>query len=187
MLDGIFKKSKKPILVLAGFLFVAIVLNYAVLELFNQKSFYRAAHSLVGIITLMGFAYTFSSKNTPRLKVFALLFIFLIPCYFGTVFPDLDIRFFGIASHRNPVFHSGIVFFILLFLARRIKSFLPAAIISAFGIGLGSHLVWDLFDRADVRWIPGGTLDSLWLGINGLLCIILARTFLISRFKRVEP
>lgn len=186
MLDGILKKSKKPILILAGFLLVAIVINYAVLEFFNQKSFYRAAHSLVGIIMLMGFVYTFSSKNTAPFKILTLFFISLIPCYLGTVFPDLDIKLFGIGSHRNPVFHSGIVFFILLFLARRLKLYLPAAIISAFGLGLGSHLVWDLFDSADVRWIPGGTLDSFWLGINGLLCILLARTFLISRFKRVD-
>jgi hypothetical protein len=181
MLDGILKKSKKPILILAGFLLVAILLNFTILELFNQKSFYRAAHSLVGIIMLMGFVYTFSSKETSRFKILALFLVSLIPCYLGTVFSDLDIKFFGIGSHRNPVFHSGIVFFILLFVAKRLKSFLPAAIISAFGLGLGSHLVWDLFDHADVRWIPGGTLDSLWLGINGLLCILLARTFLKSR------
>ncbi len=186
MLDGILNKSIKPILILAGFLFVAIMVNYTVLELFNQKSFYRAAHSLIGIIMLMGFVYTFSSKNTARFKVVSLFLISLIPCYLGTVFSDLDIKLFGIGSHRNPIFHSGIVFFILLFLARRTKSFIPAAIISAFGLGLGSHLIWDLFDRAGVRWIPGGILGSFWLGINGLLCILLARTFLISRFKKVE-
>ena len=183
MLDGILQKSKKYILILAGFLLVAIALNYAVLELFNQKSLYRAAHGLVGIVMLMGFVYTFLSKNTSRSMVLTLFFVSLIPCYLGTVFSDLDIRFFGIGSHRSPVFHSGIVFFILLIPARRIKSFWLAAILSAFGVGLGSHLVWDLFDRADVRWIPGGTLDSFWLGTNGLLCFLLARFFLISRFE----
>ncbi|MCW8799414.1 MAG: hypothetical protein OQK71_00660 [Desulfobacter sp.] len=185
MLDGILEKSKKPILILAGFLLVAILINFAVLEVFNQKSSYRAVHSLVGIIMLMGFVCTFSSKDTSRFKILLLFLVSLIPCYLGTVFSDFDIKLFGIGSHRNPVFHSGIIFFILLLVARRLTSFLPAVIISAFGLGLGSHLVWDLFDHADVRWIPGGTLDSLWLGVNGLLCILLARAFLNSRLKKV--
>lgn len=171
-------------MVLALFLIVAIVTNIAILKLFNQKSSYRSAHSLVGIIMLIGFVYTFTDDKTSRIKLFSLFFISLVPCYFGTVFSDLDIKLLGIGGHRNPLFHSGLLFFILLIPAKRFRSFLPAAIVASFGVGLGSHLIWDLFDHADVRWIPGLSFDRLWLGINGLFCILSARLFLLSRLKK---
>ena len=72
-------------------------------------------------------------------------------------------------------------FFVLNFVARPFKSVFLALIVVGFGVGLGSHLIWDLFDQADVRWIPGGFLDSFWLGINGLFCLIFARSFLLFR------
>lgn len=170
-------------MVLAFFLTIAIVTNIAILKLFNQNSSDRAAHSLVGIIMLMGFVYTFADDETSRIKLFSLFFISLVPCYFGTVFSDLDIKFLGIGGHRNPLFHSGLLFFILLIPAKRFRSFLIAAIAASFGVGLGSHLIWDLFDHAGVRWIPGSNLDRLWLGINGLFCILSARLFLSSHLK----
>ena len=113
-----------------------------------------------------------------------LFFLLLIPCYFGTVFSDLDITLLGIGGHRNPIFHSGIVFFLMLVQAGKTRSFPVAAAISGFGVGLGSHLVWDLFDHADVRWIPDRELGTYWLGMNGLLCLILSRTFLSSRIEK---
>ncbi len=179
--NSITQKSKKIMLVLAGFLLLAISVNFVILELFNQKSSYRAAHSLVGIIVLMGFVYTFSDDKTSRSKIILLFLISLIPCYFGTVFSDLDISLLGIGGHRNPIFHSGILFFIFLVLTKQSDSYFIAALVSAFGVGLGSHLIWDMFDRADVRWIPGGTLDTIWLGVNGFLCILSARTNLSQR------
>lgn len=173
--SGFFNKSKRGIIVLAVFLLTAIMINLFVLKVFGQKSSYRAEHSLVGIIMLMGFFYTFTNNKISGLKVGMLFLISLAPCYFGTIFSDLDIKLLGIGSHRNPLFHSGLLFFILFYFARRFNSFFMAAIISAFGVGLGSHLIWDLFDHADVRWIPGGSLDRLWLGINGLLCFVLSK------------
>ncbi len=185
MVKKMTQKPKKAFLLLGLFLVIALVVNVLVLDFFDQKSSYRAAHSLVGILTLMGFVYTFLGSVSSRAKLIVLFFISVIPCYIGTVFPDLDITLLGIGGHRNPIFHSGLLFFILLFLIKRYKSVLLASIISAFGVGLGSHLIWDLFDRADVRWIPGSLLDSFWLGSNGLLCILLARIFLSSRL--IEP
>ncbi|MBT4092216.1 MAG: hypothetical protein HN580_28070 [Deltaproteobacteria bacterium] len=183
MLEGFTQKSKKTLFVLAVFLIVAIVINLVILELFNQKSFYRAAHSLIGIIALMGFVYTFADDNISRAKLFSIFLISLVPCYLGTVFSDLDIRLLGIGGHRNPLFHSGLLFFFFFVLAKRFNSYLLAVIVAAFGVGLGSHLIWDIFDHADVRWIPGGSLDRLWLGINGLICFLLARLFLSSRLR----
>ena len=48
----------------------------------------------------------------------------IVPCYLGTVFPDLDIRLLGIGGHRNPPFHSSISFFVLVLLVRRQARFL---------------------------------------------------------------
>ena len=180
------KRSKKAFLILGLFLLAAIVTNLFVLDFFNQKSSYRAEHSLVGILTLMGFAYTFTGLVNSKLKLVALFLTTLIPCYFGTVFPDLDITLLGIGSHRNPIFHSGIIFFLILFFIRRSKSLVLSSLVVGFGVGIGSHLIWDLFDQADVRWIPGSFLDSAWLGVNGLLCLMLSRLFLSSRLNLSE-
>ena len=176
-------KTKKTLILLAVFSGTAILINLIILKIFNQNSPYRAEHGLIGIIILMAFVFTFVGVNTSRSKIVSLFLLSLIPCYFGTVFPDLDITFLGIGGHRNPLFHSGSLFFVMLFFARRFHSFMLAAVITAFGIGLGSHLIWDFFDHADVRWIPGGTLDRLWLSVNGVLCLVLAKVFMSSRFK----
>lgn len=179
--------SKKAFLILGLFLVLAIVVNLFVLEFFNQKSSYRATHSLVGILTLMGFVYTFAESVSSKVKLIVLFFTSLIPCYIGTVFSDFDITLLGIGGHRNPIFHSGLLFFFILFLVRRSKSVLLASITAGFGVGLGSHLIWDLFDQADVRWIPGGFLDSIWLGLNGLFCLMFAGVFLSSRLDTHKP
>lgn len=181
MPNNFIQKSKRPLIALAGFLLLAILINLVILKFFNQKSSYRAAHSLVGILALMGFVYTFSSVKMSHSKLILLFLISLIPCYFGTVFSDLDISLLGIGGHRNPIFHSGVLFFILLVLIKKSNLYPLAAVVSAFGVGLGSHLIWDLFDQADVRWLPGGTLDALWLGVNGVLCLLLAKTNLSRR------
>jgi len=175
------KKSKQAFLILGLFLAIAITINFFVLNFFDQKSSYRAAHSLVGILSLMGFVFTFSSAVRSKIRLIFMFFISLIPCYFGTIFSDLDITLLGIGQHRNPIFHSGLLFFLILFVARPFKSVFLALIVVGFGVGIGSHLIWDLFDQADVRWIPGGFLDSFWLGINGLFCLIFARSFLLFR------
>ena len=109
----------------------------------------------------------------------------LVPCYLGTAFSDLDISLIGIGGHRNPVFQSGLIFFILYILAKKSNSYPLAAILPTFGVGLGSHLIWDTFDKGDVRWIPGGALDTVWLGVNGLLCILLARINLSRRINKI--
>ncbi|MEA2061379.1 MAG: hypothetical protein U9P10_12905 [Thermodesulfobacteriota bacterium] len=181
MNKDIAQKSKQVLFVLTGFLMLAISINFVILEFFDQKSSYRTAHSLVGIILLMGFVYTFSGNKISRAKLISLFLISLIPCYLGTVFSDLDISLLGIGGHRNPIFHSGILFFIFLILTKKSDSYMVSALVSAFGVGLGSHLIWDMFDKGDVRWIPGGTLDTVWLGVNGMLCILSAKINLSHR------
>jgi hypothetical protein len=42
-----------------------------------------------------------------------------------------------------------------------------------FALGLGSHLLLDILQYGDVRWIPGGTLDRLWLALHaGILLLV---------------
>ena len=95
--------------------------------------------------------------------------IALVPCYLGTVFPDLDLRW-GIGNHRNPLFHSSLSYFMLVPFVWRRTGF-AAAIVAGYGVGLGSHLLWDVVDYGNVLWLPGGALDRLWLGAHGLLCL----------------
>lgn len=175
----------KPIVITMGIaLLTAIAINLAMIHYLGQKSAYRAAHSLVGIVMLMGFVYTLKPVLQSRVKRVLLFLLSLLPCYLGTVLPDLDIRLLGIGEHRNPLFHSGIAFFILLLLFRRARFYPVAATISAFGVGIASHLFWDSFDHADVRWIPTRFLDRTWLALNALLCLALARHTIASRMVR---
>ena len=118
-------------------------------------------------------------EGTKEVSLIGPFILSLIPCYLGTVFPDLDIRYLGISSHRNVLFHSGILFFLLFFLARRLDILILTICISGFGIGLGSHLLWDLFDRANIRGISSRAWGRVWLGGNGLLCVFLAWTPLL--------
>lgn len=164
---------KQTVLTLLVALAVAFILNWVILNLFGQKSAYRAEHSLVGILLLIAVASLHPARNESPGKVAVFFLLALIPCYLGTVVSDLDIRICGIGCHRNPLLHSGLAFFILLWLLRGQPEFLQTLVLG-FGVGLASHLLWDVVDYGDVRWLPGGLLDRIWLGSNGLLCLVLA-------------
>lgn len=70
-----------------------------------------------------------------------------MPCYLGTVFPDLDIRLLGISGHRNPLFHSSVSFFVLVLLVRRQARFLHILVAG------GMESVWQA--------ICGGTSSTM--------------------------
>lgn len=163
---------QRVVITLALALGFALLVNWVVLTLFGQKSAARAEHSLVGILLLMAYAALCTARQGGR----ALGFFFqaLIPCYLGTVFPDLDITLLGIGGHRNPLFHSSLSFFVLLLLVRHQHAFLRTLVLG-YGVGLASHLGWDVLYYGDVRWLPGATIDRLWLGGHGLLCLIVPR------------
>ena len=150
---------------------IALLLNWGILRLFGQKSAERAEHSLVGIVLLMAYVSRFVDTQETRLGAVAFFLLALIPCYLGTVFPDLDITLLGIGAHRNPLFHSSLSFFVLLWLVRR-QSVILQGLVFGYGIGLASHLLWDALFYGDVRWLPGGTVDRLWLAGNGLACLV---------------
>jgi hypothetical protein len=153
-----------------AFGFVLIV-NWGVLQFFGQKSADRAEHSLVGIILLMAYIALRAEKKEDQRRAVGVFFLALIPCYFGTVFPDLDIMLFDIGGHRNPLFHSSLSFFLLVLLLGGEQRFLQT-LVAGYGVGLASHLWWDVLDYGDVRWLPGGVIDRLWLGTHGFLCLL---------------
>jgi hypothetical protein len=150
---------------------IALLLNWGILKLFGQKSAERAEHSLVGIILLMAYVSRFVDRQETRLGAVSFFLLALTPCYLGTVFPDLDIALLGIGAHRNPLFHSSLSFFVLLWLVHR-HSVMLQVLVLGYGIGLASHLLWDMVYYGNVRWLSGGMLDRLWLGVNGLACLV---------------
>lgn len=166
------KKSLKQLMIFLPLAFAAAwIVNRLVLELFGQTSAYRASHSLVGILLLMGMTRMRDAHAQTTATAVAFFGLALIPCYLGTVFPDLDIRLFGIGGHRNPLFHSSLSYWPLWWFSRG-KSNAIRILSMGYGIGLGSHLLWDVLDYGDVRWITGSFADRVWLGINGLVCLI---------------
>jgi len=164
-------KWKQAIVTLTVAFAIAVGVNWAILWLFGQKSGYRAEHSLVGIILLMAYASVFMDKKGGSPGPIRFFLIALVPCYLGTVFPDLDITLFGIGGHRNPLFHSSLSYFLWFVLGRGRGLLLRTGVIG-YGVGLASHLEWDALDHADVRWLPGGLMDRLWLVSHGLFCFI---------------
>ena len=162
---------KRMLIALGLSLGLAILLNRAILYLFGQKSAARAEHSLVGIILLMMYVSRFVGTQETRLGAVSFFLLALIPCYLGTVFPDLDITILGIGAHRNPLFHSSLSFFALLWLVHR-QSVILQVLVFGYGIGLASHLLWDVVDYGNVQWFSGGKLDRLWLGSNALACLV---------------
>jgi Domain of unknown function (DUF5942) len=164
-------RSRQILIALGISLGIAILLNWAILKLFGQKSAERAEHSLVGIILLMACVSRFVDTQETRLGAVTFFLLALIPCYLGTVFPDLDITLLGIGAHRNPLFHSSLSFFVLLWLVNR-QSVILQALVLGYGIGLASHLLWDVVFYGNVRWLPGGLLDRLWLSANSVACLV---------------
>jgi hypothetical protein len=150
---------------------IAVLLNWAILTLFGQKSAERAEHNLMGIILLMAYVSRFIETPDTRLGAVTFFLLALIPCYLGTAFPDLDITLLGIGAHRNPLFHSSLSFLMLWWLVKG-HGVMRQVLVLGYGLGLASHLLWDIVDYGDVRWLPGGMLDRLWLGAHGLVCLV---------------
>lgn len=129
----------------------------------------------------------------------------------GIVMPDLDISLVGIGSHRFFLFHSGLVVWGLeqLYLryyrqmeldvsssplmagpsiaayrnhARRVLMKVAGGLLGAVAIGVGVHLVLDVFQPKAVIFpvigsLLDGTLvdDNIWLLGNALWCFRIAR------------
>lgn len=141
----------------------------------------RLEHLIIGLVCLGAYVYL-KQQRESRLFASPLMLLVTLPVlYLGTALPDWDITLLGIGRHRHPLFHSSLPYFCLAWLWRKLK--LPdliarlagprseLALHVALALGLASHLLWDTWDYGDVRWIPGGTLDRLWLGGHACLLI----------------
>ena len=176
---GVTSQWRQGAITLAVALGIALMVNWAVLHLFGQKSAARAEHSLVGIILLMMYVAILGEKTDNPFRTIGFFALAVIPCYLGTVFADLDITLLGIGGHRNPLFHSSLSWWILWVCVREKKAFWRILVIG-YGVGLASHLWWDVLYYGDVRWLPGGVLDRMWLGAHGLLCLTIPGTGVLS-------
>lgn len=156
--------------ILAAGLAVAGVATWAVLGLLGEESPYRAVHGWLGTVFLLAYVWLFRRGGAAPGPV-PFFLIALLPAYAGTAFPDLDILLLGIGGHRNPLFHSALIYVLPLAMLRRLPPW-PRAMLVGFALGLGSHLLWDAIDYGDVRWISGGTADRIWLIANGLICLV---------------
>ena len=164
-------QSHRFVFLVVGLITVA-TFNMILLLLLGQHSDWRAEHSLAGLVLLIIFAgLLLEETHTPK-RLWRFLSVAVIPTYIGTVFPDIDISLLGIGGHRNPLFHSCLSYWILAVNLEGRGQF-ARYIVIGYGIGLCSHLFMDAFDRAAIRWLPGGLyIDRIWLVGNSLLCLI---------------
>ena len=86
----------------------------------------------------------------------------------GAWVPDWDLWVGGIGFHRSPLFHSvGPVLVAAGLLALfRLRGPLWGLALRAYAVGVASHLLWDIVQYGDVRWIRGGNADRLFLLAN---------------------
>jgi len=112
-------------------------------------------------------------------------------------FPDLDITLFGIKWHRNFIFHSIIIPFMLykLLVSKKetIASFITNGIIFGAGLSIGLHLIIDVFQPKSVHFIIVSTLvrgtmidDNIWLGLNGIFGLVIAKKANDARIENIK-
>jgi hypothetical protein len=140
----------------------------------------RLTHLIFAIVFLAVYLAGKSKRGTGLSSAQVACLVVTLPVlYLGSAISDWDISFFGIGGHRNPLFHSSLAYFLLMVLGRwtGLTALLPSlmgAVSISFALGLASHLVLDVIQYGDVRWIPGGTLDRLWLTINAVVLAMAA-------------
>ena len=145
----------------------------------------RFWHFWMGVAFLVLYLLGKQRQIEGRILMHPLGLALLIPAtYLGTVLPDWDIKLLGIGAHRNPIFHSAIPYFLAALLWRLaggnrvIQSPLTIRLMAGaqvgFVLGLCSHLVLDIFQYGDVRWLSGDTFGKLWLAIHSVLLALVA-------------
>ena len=144
----------------------------------------RFEHFIWGIVCWAVYVLL-KKRRGDRLLLHPLALVATLPgLYLGTALPDWDITLFSIGAHRNPLFHSAIPYFFLAWLWRKLGLAevaytiggprLEIALHVGLTLGLASHMMLDLWDYGDVRWIPGETLGRLWLSGHALLLGLVA-------------
>jgi len=144
----------------------------------------RLEHFIWGIVCWIVYVVLQKRRGDRRL-LHPLALVATVPVlYLGTALPDWDITLLGIGGHRNPLFHSAVPYVCLAWLWRKVGLAevadalagprLNIALHVGLTLGLASHLLLDVWQYGDVRWLPGGTLDRLWLSGHALLLGLVA-------------
>jgi hypothetical protein len=145
----------------------------------------RFWHFWVGVALLIVYLLAKSQHLEGRILMHPLALALLLPVtYLGTTLPDWDIWLLGIGAHRNPIFHSALPYFLVALGWRLVggdawlRSPLAVRLATAaqvgFVLGLCSHLLLDVVQYGDVRWITGNTWGKLWLAIHGAVLLLIA-------------
>lgn len=108
-------------------------------------------------------------------------FLFVWGFSLGLPFPDKDISWLGIGSHRNFLFHGPLLAVVVWQLHKRGKlGKITAALIAGFLMGMATHLFIDTFidTGGTIRFFIFGSLipgtrwdDWLWTGCSSLACL----------------
>ena len=125
----------------------------------------RLIHALVGVAFWIGYLAYRKPGGGAGMKAGL-----LISALVGTWVPDWDLLL-GIGFHRSPLTHSALPVVVVAWSTRSFSRYLIPV---GFAIGVASHLFWDIIFFGDVRWIPGGSLDRLFLLLNVLGLIVWA-------------
>jgi len=102
----------------------------------------------------------------------------LCALYLGSWVPDWDL-IVGLGFHRNPLSHSVLPLLVLAW-----ASGFQSQLVFAFGLGLASHLLWDMVFFGNLTWISGRNADMAWLGLNLLLTLVAGA--ILGRPRRVK-
>ena len=143
----------------------------------NPFTFDRLIHLIVGWFFIDLLLYLFRRYEFNWEKYFYIyLFVSL-----GTWVPDWDL-ILGIGFHRSPLTHGIFPAILVAYLVKK-YDFDPFISIG-FALGLSSHLFWDTIFYGDVRLIPGGTLDRIYLVSSGSILLVFSLIYSRLCFKR---
>jgi hypothetical protein len=117
----------------------------------------RIEHAIVGFVFWLFFLLARDARCTGSDNLAMLAFALL-----GTWVPDWDL-FLGIGFHRSPITHSALPVILVSLLVRPYSGY---AVAVGFGLGVASHLFWDVVEYGNVHWIPGRFWDRAFLGAN---------------------
>jgi hypothetical protein len=145
----------------------------------------RLWHFVAGLVLLAGYLSLKKPRGAGAFRRWLPFVVGTVPAlYVGSALPDWDITLFSIGAHRNPLFHSALPYVFLGYLSAKLRllsvvhalgaSALVVPVKVGFALGLSSHLLLDILQYGDVRWLPGGTLDRLWLAGHAVLLWIAA-------------
>lgn len=145
----------------------------------------RFWHFWVGIAFLIVYLLGKYTHLEGRILMHPLALALLLPAiYLGTALPDWDIWLLGIGAHRNPIFHSALPYLLVALVWRladgdtKLQSPLHVRLALAaqvgFVLGLCSHLLLDIVQYGDIRWITGNTAGKLWLLVHSIVLAFIA-------------